>query len=300
MTTALTQHIDRTRKQPEHVLVLGSTGMLGRSWVQLLEREGIKHQALSRPEFDLSDPESIIRALPAQNEYDLVVNAAAWTDVDGAEEDEAGAEQSNGYAVEQIAQRCLERNTLLITYSTDYVFSGQSTAPFPIDAPIAPLNAYGRSKALGELLLRQSTPNHLLIRTSWVYAPWGKNFVLTMKQLMHDRDRLRVVDDQQGRPTCALELAANSLKLFRAGAIGTWHLTDEGECTWFRLAQEIKSTLDAGCVIEPCNSSEFPRPAQRPTYSTLDIEPTIALIGPFEPWQSRVRDVLEQTQNSGT
>ncbi|MFG0244503.1 MAG: dTDP-4-dehydrorhamnose reductase [Phycisphaerales bacterium JB052] len=292
MTTEVLQTVGPSRNPPERVLVLGSTGMLGRSWVRLLEREGLEHTALSRPEFDLSDRQSIERAL--DRPYGLVVNAAAWTDVDGAESNEAGAAQANAHAVEQVATRCRELGATLITYSTDYVFDGQATQPYPIDAPIHPVNAYGRSKAMGEALLRQATPDHLLIRTSWVYAPWGKNFVLTMMKLMGDRDQLSVVDDQRGRPTSATHLAAGSLAMYLAGATGNWHLTDSGECTWFEFAQEIKAVIGARCTIEPCSSDAFPRPAKRPSYSTLDLEPTRQLLGEIGEWQNRLRECIQK------
>ena len=284
------QSVGPSRRPPGRVLVLGSTGMIGQSWVRLLEDKGIEHRDLSRPEFNLSEPQSIERAF--DRPYDLVINAAAWTDVDGAEDDEAGATQANAYAVEQIAKRCRELGAMLITYSTDYVFDGRATEPYPIDAPIDPVNAYGRSKALGETQLRQTTPDHLLIRTSWVYAPWGKNFVLTMMKLICDREQLSVVNDQRGRPTSATHLAAGSLAMYLAGATGTWHLTDSGECTWFEFAQEIKAVIGARCEIEPCGSDAFPRPAKRPSYSTLDLKPTQQLLGEIGGWSKRLRESI--------
>lgn len=290
MTRSATQQIGPDRPMPERVLVLGSTGMVGRSWVAMLERMGIEHRALSRPAFDLSDPESVDRAF--DQPFDLVVNAAAWTDVDGAEDDEAGATRANAYAVEQIARRCAESGAVLITYSTDYVFNGRGESPYPVDAPVDPINAYGRSKALGESLLRRVSTDHLLIRTSWVYAPWGKNFVRTMMKLTREREALQVVDDQRGRPTSAPHLAEGSLTLYQAGATGTWHLTDSGECSWHRLACAVRDALDTNCTIEACSSNAFPRPAVRPAYSTLDISATEAQIGPIGSWETRVRSVI--------
>jgi dTDP-4-dehydrorhamnose reductase len=264
--------------------------MVGRAWCRLLESESVDHVALTRPQFDLLDEASIDQAFSER--YDLVINAAAWTDVDGAETQEAAATRANAHAVERIAQNCARTGAFLITYSTDYVFNGKSDTPYPIDAPIDPINAYGRSKALGESLLRETTPNHLLIRTSWVHAPWGKNFVLTMRSLMTSRDQLQVVDDQHGRPTNANALAQGSLDLYRAGSNGTWHLTDGGECTWFGLANEIRSQLNSRCEVTPCTSEAFPRPAARPAYSTLDLSPTERLIGDRPKWKSGVRDSL--------
>lgn len=285
------QRVTRARPSPERVLVLGSTGMVGRAWCQLLSRLGTAHTGVHRPDFDLADPGSIDRAL--SGDYDLVVNAAAWTDVDGAEADEQGAARANAQGVEQIARVCERSETTLITYSTDYVFDGRGSVPYPIDAPIDPINAYGRSKALGEALLRDAGENHILIRTSWVHAPWGKNFVLTMRDLTTARESLSVVDDQQGRPSSALSIARGSLDLFTRGALGTWHLTDAGECSWHGLACAVRDHLNADCTIDACTSEAFPRPAARPGYSVLDIEATQGLIGDRPRWQSTVAESLD-------
>lgn len=290
MNTKALQQVDSPRPQPRRVLILGSSGMVGRSWVDLLRAKNIAFVALHRPQFDLAAPDSIERAV--QDEFDLVVNAAAWTDVDGAEADPHGCTQANAHAVAQLARGCASIGAMLISYSTDYVFAGDAQRPYPIDAPIHPVNAYGRSKALGESMLRDCTDQHLLIRTSWVYAPWGKNFVRTMCSLMEQRDELRVVNDQRGRPSSAQHLAEGSLNLYRTGARGTWHLSDAGECSWFELATHIAQSIGSGCRVIPCASSEFPRPAKRPAFSTLDIEQTQALIGQPGHWTSRVDQVL--------
>lgn len=290
------QSILEPRSAPTNVLVLGSSGMVGRAWVQLLRSSGIEFMAVCRPQFDLGDRASIESCM--QGSYDLVVNAAAWTDVDAAESDEAGATRANAHAVQEIAVLSGAMGATLISYSTDYVFSGSASRPYVIDAPIEPINAYGRSKALGEALLRKATDRHLLIRTSWVYAPWGRNFALTMRGLMHQRDELRVVHDQRGRPSSAEELARGTLELFRSGAAGTWHLTDGGECTWFEFASEIRDALGSACQINPCTSDEFPRPARRPSYSTLDISASELVIGWQTPWEQRVRAALSQFEES--
>lgn len=284
------------RPAPKRVLLLGATGMLGRSWRRLLEARAIAHDALARPQLDLMRPQTIREHVT--DAYDLVVNAAAWTDVDGAESDEAGATRANAHAVEEIAALCARHGARLITYSTDYVFSGHASSPYPVDAPIDPVNAYGRSKALGERLLADAGAEHLLIRTSWVYAPWGKNFVRTIRSLAFSRDELSVVDDQRGRPTSATRLAENSLELYLRGALGAWHLCDGGECSWFQFAQEIVARTGAACLVSPCPSDAFPRPAKRPAYSTLDLTPTEALLGPLAPWRQSLQETLEEIARS--
>lgn len=279
---------------PGRALVIGATGMVGRSWRGLLTAHGVEHAALARPECDLTHPGAIAERIDAGTA--LVVNAAAWTDVDGAEADEGGATLANGTAPGVLAERCRAVGATLIHYSTDYVFAGMSDRPYPVDAPINPVNAYGRSKAVGEQAVRDSGCDHLILRTSWVYAPWGKNFVRTIARLARDREEIRVVDDQRGRPTSAEALAASSLGMYLAGASGTWHATDAGECTWHGLASEVVRSLGLACRVTPCTTDEFPRPARRPAYSVLDLAQTEAVIGERTDWRTCVRRVLERME----
>lgn len=276
------------------VLVLGAAGMLGRAFRTLLDAKGIPFQAMDRAQADLTDPRSIARAIDGRAE--VVINCAAWTDVDGAEAREDEATEVNGRTVGRIAERCLEVGAMLVHFGTDYVFDGEGKRPYRIDDPLAPLNAYGRSKADGELRLRSSGAKHLHLRTSWVYAPWGKNFVRTMANLSRERDVLRVVDDQRGRPTSAEHLARTTLALLEKGATGTLHVTDGGECTWFELARFIASHVRPSCRVEPCTTAEFPRPAKRPRYSVLDLEPVEALLGPMPDYRTHVLDVLNRLE----
>ncbi len=279
------------RPHPNRVLVLGGTGMVGRSWIEYLRTLHIECHSVARPEFDLMEPQTIERCF--DEHYDLVVNAAAWTDVDGAESDEDSATRANAHAVFEIAQQCHRQGATLLTYSTDYVFSGNANKPYPVDAPINPINAYGRSKALGESLLAQSRASHILIRTSWVYAPWGTNFVRTIRSLAQSRNKLHVVNDQRGRPTSAQHLAQSSLDLYLHGAQGIWHLTDNGQCTWFEFATALVKHAELECQVLPCNSDTYPRPAVRPSYSTLDITNSINLLGPLTSWAQHLGQVLD-------
>lgn len=272
------------------VILLGSGGMLGRAWLQLAEREGLQLVAFDFPDFDLTRREDLGR-LPLAT-MDVVVNCTGWTDVDGAETREAEATALNGDAVGRLAEECHGFGCLLVHYSTDYVFSGDATAPYAVDHPRAPLNAYGRSKAVGEVRIEASGAEHLLLRTSWLYAPWGNNFVRTMARLGRQKDSLKVVHDQRGRPTSAEHLAATSLALVRKGARGTLHVTDGGECTWYELARAVIEQVNPTCTVTPCTTAEFPRPARRPAYSVLDLGPTEAVVGPMPPWQDHVAGVV--------
>ncbi len=277
----------------ERVLVLGADGMVGRSWVDLLRAEGVAHDAWNRQQFELGNPDSLQR-LSEQASWGLVVNCGAYTQVDKAESDRATADQINGTAVGELAACVQSQGARLIHYSTDYVFNGKATSPYPVDAPIEPVNAYGASKALGEQLLQQSGVRALLIRTSWVYAPWGKNFVLTMARLMREKPELRVIADQRGRPTSAQQLAARSWALAQVCDTGTFHLTDSGECTWHKFATAIRDELGLSTPIAAIPTSEYPTPAARPAYSVLDLSAADARIGPAVHWRSSLASVLTQ------
>ncbi|MEM9064000.1 MAG: dTDP-4-dehydrorhamnose reductase [Planctomycetota bacterium] len=273
-------------------LLIGGSGMLGRAWQELLEREALEHDAPPRTELDLGDADWDLAG------YGTVINCAAWTDVDGAETHESEATKINGEAVGRLARACANEGATLIHYSTDYVFNGNATEPYPTEAPIEPLNAYGRSKAVGEAAIAESGCRHLTARTSWLYAPWGKNFVLTMANLTRSKDELRVVDDQRGRPTSAEHLASASLGMLRAGVDGFHHITDGGECTWHGFAQEINRTAaDGRCTVHPCTSDEYPRPAKRPPYSVMDLSETEAAIGPMPDWRENLRAVISRLED---
>lgn len=276
----------------EPVLLLSPDGMLGHAWHLLLERESVSFEEVSYPEFDLTDRESTARAV--DDRFKTVINCSAYTDVDGAETDEETARAINGTGIGVLAELCGRSEALLVHYSTDYVFNGDAHRPYSTDHPLDPVNAYGRSKALGEERIRAAGDKHLIIRTSWLYAPWAKNFVRTMARLCQEREVLKVVDDQRGRPSSAEQLAQSSQRLLARGGRGTFHLTDGGECTWYDFARAIADQVGATCRIEPCSTEEFPRPAKRPRYSVLDLTASEALAGPLPPWQQCLASVLQQ------
>lgn len=276
----------------DRVAVLGSTGMLGKAIVRTLREADVDVLAGTRELVNLASESSIQRFVDSGS--DAIVNCAAWTDVDGAEEFESAANEANGLAVGYIADACAELDIPLLHFSTDYVFDGRATEPYAVDHPREPSNAYGRSKLLGERTLEKSRCDWLCVRTSWLYAEWGKNFVLTMARLLHERDELRVVDDQQGRPTSVTQLADRSLDLLFRGTRGMWHVTDNDSCTWFELAKHIADLTRSPASVLPCTTAEFPRPAPRPAYSVLDVKRTDALLGPARGWKGEVRRALER------
>lgn len=277
------------------VLLIGADGMLGRAWEQFLVSRGVEHDAVARRRpaphnLELEDPKAIDRVV--QGGYRWIINCAAYTAVDAAEADELGADRINSDAVRELATSAVKHGATLVHYSTDYVFSGDAQAPYPVDHPLEPINAYGRSKARGEAFVRAASSRHLLIRTSWVYGPWGRNFVLTMRQLLLSQPRISVVDDQHGRPTSIFSLVDATWALMHHGSLGTYHVADAGECTWFEFASEIGRMLGSPCEVVPCSSDQFPRPARRPAYSVLDTSSTERSIGPLPDWREPLRATL--------
>jgi dTDP-4-dehydrorhamnose reductase len=255
-------------------LVTGAGGMLGRDLRAVLDRAGeAEVTATTRGELDLLDRDAVAAAVAG---HDMVINTAAWTDVDGAEADEAAATAVNGYAVGDLAAACARTGGYLIQVSTDYVFAGTATSPYPEDAGTDPVNAYGRSKLVGERAVLSALPERgYVVRTGWLYGANGSNFVATMLRLAGQRDTVDVVNDQEGQPTWSYALAAQLVAL-AAGAVaghapaGVYHGTAGGQTSWYGLARAVfeEAGLDPGRV-RPTTTDRFPRPAPRPRYSVL-------------------------------
>jgi dTDP-4-dehydrorhamnose reductase len=276
------------------ILLIGAGGMLARAWSQLLQTRGLSFEAVDRQRLDLRRMGDLDELLTRR--HAMVINCAGYTDVDGAEAHTETAMQINGHAPGELANRCAQTGSILVHYSTDYVFNGRAGRPYRIDDPIEPLNAYGRSKALGERLIRESGCQHLVVRTSWLYAPWGRNFVRTIARLVEARQEVRVVNDQVGRPTSAEHLAATSLTLAQRGAAGTFHVTDGGQCNWHELAAEVARLRGSTCRVLPCTTAEYPRPAARPAYSVLDLSRTEAVAGEMPPWRANLAAVVSRLE----
>ncbi|WP_417811178.1 dTDP-4-dehydrorhamnose reductase [Thalassospira alkalitolerans] len=268
-------------------LVFGGNGQLGRS-LMLCVRDfpDIELTFLDRRKCDLSDLGAIGRAI-LDCRPDIVINAAAYTAVDQAESDIEQAFLINRDAVRAMAQACEELNAPLIHFSTDYVFDGASQHPYRENDPVAPLGVYGASKLAGEDAVRAATARHLIFRTSWVYSPFGKNFVKTMLSLMVQRDVLTIVNDQTGCPTSSVDLAGAVLRLVPSvlgktfAGFGTYHLVSGSPMTWFDFAVHIhRAAVErfradwAGneCEIRPVSSDAFPTVAKRPGYSVMSSQ----------------------------
>lgn len=254
-------------------LVLGAGGMLGQEMIQALHRDGRDYTGLTRAQCDITQRSNVLRAVRG---HDVVVNCAAWTDVDAAEKADHFADLVNGYGAAHVADACLANNAKMIHISTDYVLSGTYGVPMSEDEPINPVNAYGHTKAYGEEWVRDILPETgYIVRTAWLYGEYGPNFVDTMARLAQGADPIHVVDDQWGQPTWARALAYRIISLGDGAASGTvptgvYHGTSEGKTTWYGLARAVFEGLghDPERVI-PVTSEEYKRPAPRPTWSVL-------------------------------
>ncbi|MEH1097917.1 dTDP-4-dehydrorhamnose reductase [Micromonospora sp. CPCC 205561] len=281
-------------------LVTGAGGMLGRDIVEVLRtRPGAVVTAAGHGELDITDAAAVARAVPG---HDIVVNAAAWTDVDGAEAAEDLATAVNGHAVGHLAGACADNGVHLVHISTDYVLTGDGDAPLDEAAPPAPVNAYGRSKLAGERAVRAVLPHtgHV-VRTAWLYGEHGPNFVATMLLLAASRPDVRVVADQHGQPTWSAALAEGIVDLggaARAGrlAAGIYHGVAGGRTTWYGLARAVyeECGLDPDRV-RPTTTDRFPRPARRPAFSVLArrrwAEAGLELM---DDWRSQLRAALRR------
>jgi dTDP-4-dehydrorhamnose reductase len=276
------------------ILIVGERGMLGRAFRELLTHQARPYQGVDLPDVDAAEPRQVADLFAKP--WSAVINCAAFTNVDGAESNEATAFRGNATAPKLLSEACARAGIPLLHFSTDYVFSGQASAPYLVDAPMQPLGAYGRTKAAGEEAIHASGSRYVIARTSWLYAPWANNFVRTMAKLTRDKPSVKVVSDQRGRPTSAEHLAKTSLALLDRGASGTFHVTDGGECTWYDFTVAIAQTLGRTCTIQPCTTAEFPRPAPRPAYSVLDLSKTEALLGPMPDWHENLASVLARLE----
>jgi dTDP-4-dehydrorhamnose reductase len=278
-----------------HFLLTGARGMLGRAFRELFARKDHTFVGLDLPELDIADRAQVEAVIDGS--FAAVINCAAYTNVDAAEADEAAATRANGEGPGVLAQACAKYGVPLVHFSTDYVFAGNATRPYRVDDELAPLGAYGRSKARGEQAIAAVDGPHLIVRTSWLYAPWANNFVRTMVKMSRERETFNVVNDQRGRPTSAEHLAETTLALLEKKVRGLHHVTDGGECTWFEFANEIVRLAGSRAVVKPCTSAEFVRAAQRPAYSVLDLSVTEATLGrPMPPWQETLASVMARLE----
>lgn len=304
-----------------NILLLGANGQLGRTFVErqslaklgslvCASRDGVRFDGATIEIADLARPETLASLLD-HVQPQVIVNAAAYTAVDRAENEEALAFRVNGEAVGHLGRWARQHQALVVHYSTDYVFDGCAQQPYASDAPTNPLGAYGRSKLAGERALRASDAHHLIFRTAWVYSAKGQNFLRTMLRLGAERDVLRVVADQRGTPTptdvivdgtiAALQQWLAATLSERSALEGTHHLVTRGETSWhgfasaiFELAR-IHGVLDREPLVQAITTAEFPTPAKRPAYSVLDstaFQHRFAITLPL--WRDGLVDVMRE------
>lgn len=258
-----------------NILVTGANGQLGSELRSLAPMHPEHHFIFTdRPELDITDAAAVSGMVQTQ-QVQAIINCAAYTQVDRAEDDEATADLLNHRAVANLAAAAAQANALLVHISTDYVFGGRGNTPFAAEDTPAPLGAYGRTKLAGEQAVRTAGCRHIILRTAWLYSTFGANFVKTMRKLMAERAELKVVYDQVGSPTYAADLAAAILHILRTPLpeehLGTYHYTNEGVCSWYDFAVAIQQLSGLqSCRVLPCRSWEFPAKVQRPAFSVLD------------------------------
>lgn len=265
--------------QTPMILVAGKSGQVARALQEQAGARSFELVALGRPELDITDAGSIAVALD-RIKPDLVINAAAYTAVDQAESDEANAMAANRDGPLALAKLTAERGLPLLHISTDYVFDGRKETAYTTGDAVCPLGVYGKSKLAGEVAVASENPRHYIFRTSWVYSPFGGNFVKTMLRLARDRDELGVVDDQRGNPTSAHQIADGLLDVSAAllagksAAPGVYHMTAGGTASWAEFADFVlQHSENAGgptAIVNKITSAEFPTPVERPKNSALD------------------------------
>lgn len=284
------------------ILIIGKTGQLGKS-IQDVATEALysKHNFTfaGRDAIDLSSNTGISKYFKDKC-FDVIVNCAAYTQVDKAEEEQTLANQINHLAVVQLAQITQQSNTKLIHISTDYVFDGDGISPYTeLDTP-NPINTYGKTKLLGEQAVQDTMSNNaLIIRSSWIYSQYGNNFVDTMLKLVKDKDALKIVSDQIGTPTYAQDLASAILYIINSEVFandfntGIYHYSNMGQCSWYEFTKEIFSIQQIKSTVTPIATDAYPTPAKRPHYTVLSKDKIIATFGVKIPsWQSSLKACL--------
>ena len=287
------------------ILVTGADGQLGRE-MQIASR-GSRNRFIftdiagEHERLDITDPQAIADIV-RENNVNVIVNCAAYTNVDKAETDPETANLLNNIAAGNLADAMKAVNGTLIHISTDYVFQGDRNIPCREDWPTEPLGVYGKTKLAGEKSIEATGCASIIIRTAWLYSPFGKNFVKTMRDLTSSRESLKVVFDQVGTPTYAGDLAEAICHIIETGQLdktGTYHFSNEGVCSWFDFAKAICEMSGNTCDIRPCHSDEFPSPVARPHFSVLDktrIKQTFGIRIPY--WTDSLKRCIEEIENS--
>lgn len=279
-----------------NVLIAGAKGMLGTDVTRRLSSR-FNVTACDLRELDITDnfavPEYVRRLRP-----DIIINCAAYTNVDGCETESDVAYKVNAMAPRTLAAAAESVGAKLVHISTDYVFDGETGVPYSENDPTNPLNVYGKSKLMGELLVKDLTHRFFIVRTQWLYGESGGNFVKTMLKLGEERDRIRVVNDQFGSPTYTRDLAAAIEQLMVTENYGVYHLTNGGTVSWYAFAETVFELAGVPTCLEPCTTADFPRPARRPKFSKLDNHSwRLNGYAPLREYREALGDYLAETGN---
>ena len=288
------------------IWLIGNKGMLGTELSLLLEKAGLPFAGTDM-EVDITDPAELLK-FTQERQIDWIINCAAYTAVDKAEDNEALCRRINTQGVANIAAAAKSCGAKLIHISTDYVFDGKGSRPYAEDDPTCPIGVYGLTKRDGEQKVFEENPESYILRTAWLYGRYGNNFVNTMLRLFKDREEVKVVNDQHGSPTWAFDFAGVILSIIQQAGhgkeipYGIYHFTNEGTCTWFQFAKSIYeegralNVLTKPCEVKPCTSEEYPAKVKRPAYSVLDktkIKKVLDLQIPE--WNSSLKKYIELT-----
>ena len=281
-----------------NILVAGSNGQLGSEIKELSSNYSYNFFFTDRNSIDITCKDSM-RDYCKVNDINVIINCAAYTAVDKAETDIENADIGNRKAVKKLALVSKELNIKLIHISTDYIFSGEGAQPFvEWDTP-APQSIYGKTKALGERYVSEFCSRYFIIRTAWLYGYYGNNFVKTIMRVAKEQGEIKVVDDQRGNPTNAADLAHHILKLASTEEYGIYHGTGTGECSWFDFATKIVEFASIKAKVNPCTTEEFPRPAKRPAYSSLENMMFKVINGDeFRQWEEALKYFIEKLEEN--
>lgn len=282
------------------VLITGSNGQLGNCIREVVEnKQNIKFIFKSSSDLDITNNQEI-KSVFKSNSFDYCINCAAYTAVDKAEDEPEKALEVNSDAVQFLADACRENNTVLIHISTDFVFDGTSKKPYLETDATNPISIYGISKRSGENVIKNTLSEHFIIRTSWLYSEYGNNFMKTMLRLGRERDSLGVVNDQIGAPTYAKDLANAIITIISTdfNEFGTYHYSNQGNCSWYEFAKEIFQLSNINIDLKPITTSQYPTPAKRPKFSVLNtekIQEKLQISIPY--WKESLAKALENNNN---
>lgn len=282
------------------VLITGGGGQLGKEWEDFCVANNIEFKSSNSAELNIADPNLIERVVHAFNPT-VLINCAAYTKVDLAEDEKERAFLINGEGVKNLAQICQKRNIKLIHYSTDYIFSGTDADRelfvdgFPEEHEPKPINVYGASKLEGEMAIKSSGCDYLILRVSWLCGKYGHNFVKTMLKLAETKEELSIVNDQFGSPTFAENVVVNTWALVQARQSGVFNISSSGLCTWFDFASEIFAQKNISIKLNAVNSEAFPTKAKRPAFSKLSTKKMSKIEGSnIESWKIGLQKLLKQ------